>query len=425
MTKIFVCLLSGIFAASHVLAQEKVDLKSFAVPTTPAFTILNLGPQSVTRPTTTKGVVACLLQGVDGNQLNPNVSLEFAPYWLKNRHLSFRDYFGFNMATGTFSPRSTSSTFKENLAISVATTKTGDNKEELSGTRLGWGIRTKIMDGVLSQDDQNSFREHLQNINLKNLIRRAVKNMTTTGTEDEAALRSQFQVQVEGLLALPGGFPQDLGEKATTWFDNKVTELFKAGGVSEFLSKVLELASDNSIDALAIQNLKESTLQRIGLICEVGIAGSQYFTENTVDKSVFNKLGVWGTLTYRLPDKTNEFIGILRYTLSDGDSLTTNGDIGISLNRIEDENFYWGFELLGRYLSYKYNTIDFKGDQIRAIDSKFTYRFSIKGAYKLTSETEVNFALGKDFDSPIQSSGNLLALLGLNFSLPTKQTVTP
>lgn len=407
--------------------NKPIDLKAFNVPTTPAFTILNLGPQSITRPTTSKGVAASLLSAVDGNVLNPNVSLEITPFWLTPVNQTFNEYFELDNSKVT--PQKRFEKLWQNLAISLATTKLGDNKDTLPGTRLGWGVRTKILEGELSEKSKKIFEDNNFQIDNADLIHVVLNESEVVTYADNT---QSLEDMIEKIKSVVKNLNEAIYKKATpknkeeikNWIDREF-EKIKGNGLKpkKALEYLDELAQDKKKPALEIQKLSNN-LARVGWIWEIGIAGSQYFENNTIGNSVFNKAGLWSSITYRTETGKNEFTFLLRKIINDGDSLASNTDIGGSFNRIVSTDFYFGGEIVYRDQSYTYKTLDIDSKEISAQEKNTTWRFALKAAYKLNDDAELNLALGKDFDSPIRTSGNLLALIGLNYSLPTKQTLS-
>jgi hypothetical protein len=118
--------------AGDNITQRDVDLM---VPESPAFTVLGVNPETVTRPTTAREFATSLLNGVDqrGN-FQSGVAFDFAPY------LTF-----FGEQTSLFSYRhSAMERFLARTQLSFATTK-GVTEEDKSA-RLGLGLRLTLWD---------------------------------------------------------------------------------------------------------------------------------------------------------------------------------------------------------------------------------------------------------------------------------------
>lgn len=405
--------------------NEPVDLKTFTVPTLPAFTILNLGTQSINRPTNTKGVAASLLSSVNGNLINPNVAIEIAPFWLKSQNLNFDDYYKFNNEDNW--KKSLGQNAWRNLAFSIATTKLGDNKDTLPGTRLGWGVRTKILEGHISNSDfENLFAVMNKTIDIKDIIHASLHNLDVSNVKNISDLKKIIGKSIEVVIA-KSNFEnnEEMIKCAKSKLEDIITDYLKKKpekkeNINDIFANIDSSALDKKAQALGLQNLQQT---KVGLIWEIAAAGIQYFPTNTTDNSNFMKAGGWTLITYREEKQKDEFTALLRLVFSSNDSFTSYTDLGLGYNRIVSNDFTYGFEYVFRNQSVRYNTKDILGNDIKAIKSNGTYRFAMKLNYKLSDDINLNACIGKDFDGPITSSGNLLALLGINFSLPTKQTL--
>jgi hypothetical protein len=118
-------------------AVEKLNLANIdlSVPESPAFTVLGLTPQAVTRPTSPRQLATSLLNGVDqrGN-FQSGIALDFSPYMTyAGDHLtlqSYRQSYGLRLLTRT--------------QTSFATTK-GASSEDKS-LRLALGFHVTLLD---------------------------------------------------------------------------------------------------------------------------------------------------------------------------------------------------------------------------------------------------------------------------------------
>lgn len=392
-------------------SSEELTLDNLRPPTSPAFSILNLGTESVTRPTTPSGLATTLLSGFNGTALAPNLALEVAPYWLKPRRtLSFEEYYGI----GDQKPMSIWST----VSFSLATTKLGEGKDTLDGTRLGWGARGQIKRGKIP----DRIMHYIDTIDTYDALFAAVRLARgATSLED---LKTKTLVLAHQLIDSNPAYAADSKTRmknASAIALENAMESIDSMGVDETKENLQKFFLDKEKYALAIQDLDKN---RVGFIWEVSLAGVQYFPDNSVDNSAFQKLGLWSTITYRFEDKDiaetgkNEASFLLRFALADSDSITTNVDLGIGYHRIPSKDFNYGLEVLLRYYETRYDTQDQLGNDIRAVKEDFTWRLLLNLEYKLSDQIVLSGGIGKDFDGPFKTTGNLLALLGLNFSLP-------
>src|SRR5258708_17355465 len=87
LATLIICVTANAQTTVPNTVPELKNIKSgdldFSVPDSPAFTILGVTPQTITRPTTPRGLAASLLNGVDENgNFQAGFALDTAPYML-------------------------------------------------------------------------------------------------------------------------------------------------------------------------------------------------------------------------------------------------------------------------------------------------------------------------------------------------------
>src|SRR5574340_1225846 len=106
-------------------AQEK-KINDIQTPQSPAFVLLGIEPNSISKPTTPRAVAASFVSAVQQGG-----ALEMAPYGLASHpNLTFDDYY--NAGLGQ--------TIMQTLSLSVATVPKTEISDTL-GTRVGFGAR--------------------------------------------------------------------------------------------------------------------------------------------------------------------------------------------------------------------------------------------------------------------------------------------
>lgn len=422
-----------LIVCSSILAQtDTIKLDHFRAPTNPAMVLLGLGTQSITRPTTTKGVATSLVSGFAGNTFSPNVALEINPFWLKNHpELTFEDYYNMgNDKSKTSKPPNIMQNISESFSFSIATSKIGDNKDTLIGTRIGLGVRAQILSGNLSDSARNKIIRYSNQIDAMSALRSVIKDelgklrndsVYTTDSLRNLVFNSILSLSIQRIKANQSTDSEEKKiqiEEATKLLELKKKQLENLP-MSEVLKNMESDFSDRTDLALSIQKISEESKNKVGIIWEIAGAGSQYFPDNNFNHSLTNKLGLWSTLSYRSENQKDEFSILARYLVNKNDSTTKNIDFGCSYNRLINKNFNYGFEAIIRSSEYRYDTKDLSGNPIKAIQSNTTWRFAFTIEYKINDMIVLNSSIGKDFDGLIVQRGNLLALIGANFSLPS------
>lgn len=130
---------AGLLESSTDIAGElekvQAAMLDLSVPDSPAFSVLGLTPEEVSRPTTARKLATSLLNGVDRHGvLQSGVAVDLAPYLaLAGESLRLNDY---RMRYGM--------RFLSRLQMSVATVKASGNNDE--ATRAAVGLRATLLD---------------------------------------------------------------------------------------------------------------------------------------------------------------------------------------------------------------------------------------------------------------------------------------
>jgi hypothetical protein len=191
---------TGRLSAAALLAREGAALDlDRPIAAVPAFTALDLSPESVSQPANPRDFTAALLNGVDRKGiLQTGVAIEVAPFrWIPGRWQSYPHYSGENkdVAWGGYWNR-----FFYNASLSVATAKaSGDEDEQAINLALG-------LQFVLWQDAKNDpLRDKgLQQAFHKAFSKEVISDIPDDGPIDAAAppaslaaAQAQFQAEVE------------------------------------------------------------------------------------------------------------------------------------------------------------------------------------------------------------------------------------
>lgn len=126
-------LFASALLAATAHAQGASSVKNtqldFAVPDSPAFSVLGLSPDTVTRPTTPRALAAALLNGVDQNgDFQTGVALDTAPYML---------WYGDKVGIGAYQ-KSRVLRFVSRSQLSVGTTKGASSEDKSAKVALGF-----------------------------------------------------------------------------------------------------------------------------------------------------------------------------------------------------------------------------------------------------------------------------------------------
>jgi len=390
---ISVVLFSNLFIFHNLLAQ---DISKLTIPNSPAFSILNFEPSAVMRPTNAKSLAADILNSFDKDgKLLMNLGLEIAPYWLKSHPDLDRDNY-LNPKTGQ--------AFLQSFSLSAATVKdtsSGENK-------LGAGFRFKLLNGKPADDELKGVTSELKSKNtILDMINGARAQIgSTIHTKKEAIDKICTNLKSAGTS---DNVIATVKKQAETLQDNYGES---DADIRNFLDKLTE--DRRAAEMGLIKKKSELLYQRKGLILELAGASSYNTTSSSLEK-----IGFWGNLSYYVsPDDL--FTLTLRYMSQSHDSSLTNFDGGLGFLKKNDK-YNISVEAMCRQFKAEIPDININNQPIKRIEKDFTYRLAIEGSYMITEFLSINLSLGKDFDSPFISGSSFFSILGLNYSIFSKE----
>lgn len=400
-------------------ASDSVTLDQLRAPTSPAFNIIGIEPESVTRPSTPRALNSALVSSVQQGFLSPNVAVEFAPYWLKSRpKLNYQQYID--------------PTFKQSVlqssAFSVATKQVSNNAD--SSTLLGLGFRTQWLSGRPS----NNTLELTKSAYLETMLSSIVGELRNDTTiKNTSSLITRINSKIDAMLDGTQPLPQISGISETEmkgYLKNKAKEVLATainaqiqldGETIKTYIRRLQ-TSGNLLPVSTIQTLTASLKEPVGWIVQSALATSVGFPTNRFQLSEVPKAAAWTTLTYRTDNEKNEFNLMGRYIGSFHDSVSTNFDAGLSLVRINSK-FTFSAEAVYRAYWVEVQNVATDGSIRSETKTGDTYRTTVTVAYKVSNVMSFNATVGKDYDNPLVVQKNLLTLFGMSFNLPKGQVM--
>ncbi len=395
MSKIhFIVIVLNLLLCKTVFAQEQSKL---TIPSSPAFGILNYEPSSVMRPTNVKSLSTDILNSFDEDgKLLVNLGLEVSPYWLGSHP---------ELTLDTYLKPNLGQTVLQSFSLSAATVKdsvSGDNK-------LGAGFRFKLYNGEP-----------------------AITDIAAAGADVKTRSAILAAIQTEKLLVSSGlhnskqeaikGIKDHLaGQMSQTLIDDVIkmgnTIIGDFGDSPAAIDSMLEKLTVNMDRTYKVYREKFSDLlyQRKGLIVE--LAGASGF--NTSDKYSVERIGLWGNMSYNIsPDDL--FSLTARYMYQKRDTSLSNFDIGIGFLK-KNSKYNISLEAMLRWLRADIPDVNLSSQQITRVEKKFTYRVAAQGSYPISKDLNINLSFGKDFDSPYISSSGIFSILGLNYSIFSRE----
>ncbi len=375
-----------------LLELKAQETNENSVPSSPAFTILNFEPTSVLRPTSPAELRTSILNSFDDEgKFQPNLGIEFSPYWLKSRDsLTEQAYFD----------PTTIQTIKQTFQFSAATVQ----DTALNNNKLGLGFRFQLVQG---QPSKKSL-----------LLRNQLQNQHNTITIINGA-RAQVGITVNSRQQAIDFITTNLMGSNSELIINKVKEIAESirnnyddssADIKSFIEKIQTLYGDTDI-----ANKKfEADRTKTGLIIEIGGATALQSGKNDANPDL-QQIGFWASASERM-NNSNQWVFTARYLSSRRDSAESSFDAGLSY--IKDvENFSLSFEAVARWYKIDFKDFNLAGDEITRTEDDFTYRIAANLNYSLNEYIFINASFGKGFNSGLTGQANFFSIIGLNYNL--------
>lgn len=383
-------------AISQLRAQ---DVPKLTIPATPAFSILDFEPSAVMRPSTAKSLATDVLNSFDKDgKLLMNLGLEVSPYWLKSHpNLTRHDYLHPNLGQA----------LKQSFTFSAATVKdssSGNNK-------LGAGFKFRLSDGRPTDELDGAEKELIAKGNIINAINTArplIDDSSTRPSVIDNILNNLRQMRTdEKVIASVKKKAESLAKNFTDTKDD----------LNKFVQKLIEDRLSEKLEIELRQKVSELTYDRTGFLLEfAGATGYNSYNDQ------FERFGFWGNASYFVsPDDFFTLTG--RYMHQNNDTSLTNVDLGLGFMK-KNERYNISIEGMFRWYRAEMPDLNSGGQLITRLEKNFTYRLAVQGSYIISKDISINISIGKDFDSPFISRQGVFSILGLNYSLFSKEPQT-
>jgi hypothetical protein len=381
----FVFVWSLFFGYAQVFSQDN----PIALPSSPAFSIMDYEPASVMRPGNPKDLSTDILNSFDKDgKLLMNLGLEVAPYWLKSR--PFLDRKKYLEAKGIQS-------LLQTLLISAATVKDTAS----GGNKFGAGVRFKLYNGHVSKEYEGAEKELIQKQLVSSAISAAKAFIDSTSTRDSLILFIKDVLSsTETDSVTVAEFMNIANERKMHFDDSEKDQRVFIDTLSNVFSRTYD---DVKIEVATLAR------QRYGFILEFAGATSFTSTDNSFDKG-----GIWFTAS-NVVSQSDSYNLSFRYYFSGGDTSRTNADLGISYVK-QANRFSISVEGMARVFRAELPTLDNNNEPLTKVDDDFTYRLAVQTAYRIAGDISINISIGKDFDDPFISGGGFFSIFGVSYS---------
>ncbi len=384
---VFICMFQNINAQ---------DGSKLNVPVSPAFSILGFEPSAVMRPTSAKSLATDVLSSFDKNgKLLMNLGLEVAPYWLKSHpKLTRKIYLNPNPGQA----------FLQSLSISAGTAK-----DSASGAnKLGAGFRFRLSNGkpvAALEVVEKELSAKNDIVTIMGGVRGAIdENDTKKSVIDDIAEKLKNKLNLEEAVI-----------KSIKTRANELAVDF--GQTEEEIDKFLQALirdRDSVVNYELKKKVSELVYDRRGFILE--FAGATGYSS---EEKKFERFGFWGNGSYFV-SPNDYFTLTARYMHKSNDTSINNVDVGLGF-LTKGTSYNISIEGMLRWYRAELPAFNSNNQPITMLEKKFTYRLAVQGSYTLTKDISVNISIGKDFDSPFISSKGVFSILGLNYSIFSKE----
>jgi hypothetical protein len=394
MKRFIIIFISVCFIVKDLHAQ---DISKLTVPTSPAFSILNFEPSAVMRPTNSKSLATDVLNSFDKDgKLKLNLGLEVAPYWLSSHP---------NLTRAQYLQPNTAQTFLQSLSISAASVKdstSGNNK-------LSAGFRFKLYNGEPVKALEIASAELKSKTTVVSIIN-GIKNVVDANTINT----KQKAIDAIEKALVTKNIDKTINEKVKK--DAAAISADYTDAIADiklFLDKLISVRVDAYAElAKSVSNL---LYERKGFVLE--FAGASGF--NTSNKNSVEKIGFWGNASYFV-SADDLFTLTGRYMFKNADTASSNIDLGLGFLK-KNNQYNVSIEYMARFYSAQISDKDINNQLIKRSEKQFTYRLAAQASYAISKDVSINLSLGKDFDSPFISRSGFFSILGVNYSIFSKE----
>jgi hypothetical protein len=403
------------------LSGELIELKP---PGNPAMTLMGAQTTEISRPKSLNQLETTLASSYSGGGLAgiPNdFGLEVMPYWLKPRPEKVFDRTA--LSKNECAPL-------ENLSISLGSVNK-ENSDSTTRTQIGFGVRTLIFSGIVSDADLERFDRlngaAVATISSANDLYAVIRGskMDTASTyqqaynsvaqeyKDLAAIDTSLANNQEHVLKiLKAMFLNEVGESG---MDKEIPKGEAKALKTKFKDMVHASVNADSFQQ-AVDSVSEARVRKSGFMMEVAAATYLDFPTGEIEFSVVPKVGGWLTLSYRMPEWDLDVVGLARYIRDfELEENTQNFDVGMSLSFTPGKLNVTG-ELIQRFQNATViRTLEEDGVDFEMDDTRQDYRLAFNASYTINDSMVISYSLGKRFDFSDGFEDNLLSMLGLNF----------
>jgi hypothetical protein len=394
--------------AETLFSQDSVSLDQLQVPSSPAFTILDISPSSIERPKNPTDFALALGNATSGfTTLPKNYAMELAPYWV------------FAKKKATYDDFIADAPAKNILQTAVFSLGTKDAKSNIDSSefrKIAFALKFSIWRGKPGSDFiawNDSVFHYLGRIS--KLAGAAFIELQKTDKELNKLLELRKNAQ---------------GEE-----QNRLQQEINKRNI--YLESNAEKIAQDSIktykeDIVILKDLMSRTdFKRYKFKMDYALGTAIDYPDSNFRRSYVSKFSTWLTLGFE-KEKGLNWLGVLRYNYNLNrlypnkinelikDINIGELDYGVRIFSDVTTKLTLSFEILKR--NRVVNKNKFKTNGIDIPENTDRYVFSAN--YKVGKNQNLSFTYGKNFDDTIVKDGNLITalnfLIGFGSMRPVK-----
>nr|WP_321485564.1 hypothetical protein [uncultured Draconibacterium sp.] len=376
-------------------AQETAN-SDIQIPSTPGMNIIGVQNSEITTPGNYTGLYTSLISPIVSNNgtIPTDLSLEFSPYYLESRNLTFNELNKTNIY--------------RDLKISIASTNV-IREDSTNFSRMGIGFKTNLLSGKYTAKSADKDKITLALANDVNTVVEKI-NSGLYGNVDTAKISL---------------FIEHIKERNND-LKSEIESIFieHRGDKSILIGKLEELKGQIE-ESIVVDDSRWNYSLRTGSFLEFAGALAIDFPENTFNSSEINRWAIWFNYTYRPKRKLGvfDFGSILRVSNHSFDPAVIFeekalfGDVGGSLNlRVPNTKFTVSSEWI-----WKFGITDLKasdGENEYSFKSATENKWNVSIGYKITDNTIWSMSLSElNGNSDYLRDKSMQFLMGISASL--------
>jgi hypothetical protein len=421
-------------------------LEELSSPSMPAATAIGSQANEISRPKSWKALETALFSNFtdpENSSLIPrNYALELNPFMLSKRtNFDYLEYLDNKPGKNLW----------RNLSFSLASTDNYVINDTLTGSALGFGGRTMILNGKVNQQLESEYRSVSSMYNdllamqsqIRTMMGEYRNSLTRFSTEGLQLPDKPFEPDSLMVFLLKSDV---LNQPVTAAVIGQVfSELSTTGKTYEEIRKEFITVFKAKYSGVVLEEyrrlLESVKTERYGLRWEVATAFSLNFPTNDFNNSISPNQGIWSNVSYRPFKKVKsirspdvsfkvpvnfEFIGLVRW-INNNDAFINRYHPVDTLQFNAGEIFDFGlrgileFGKLSVELEYIYRNNRNK-EFITVDDNRYsrtvnddTYKYLLNINYNISDNIVLSYNIGRNYDMVNSDKGNLISGLSVNF----------